>query len=194
MPTIPLSAALRARLHQEAPHLEHHAVEAERIDDVAVVDAAALPAVDGGRAGVADVLRIKAAMPQTLSASSSSSHALAATLWTQVRHDDPEAVLDGRLKAAMVTLLARGHDLDAGPLASTIAEHLDVDGDLASAIAAELQQQLQADPALLPSLKSAAADAGDDTVGVAGLSPVKRATVVTVQRPSKSKTSGGSDG
>jgi hypothetical protein len=46
----------------------------------------------------------------------------------------------------------------------------------------------------LPSLKSAAADAGDDTVGVAGLSPVKRATVVTVQRPSKSKTSGGSDG
>ena len=194
MTTIPLSAALRARLHAEAPHLEHHTVEAHAVDEVDVVAAAALPAVDGGAADVADVARIKASMPQALNASPSPSHAPAPTLWRQVPHDDPEAALDGLLRAAVVTVLARGEDVDAQGLAPTIAAHLDVDLNLAGAIAAELHQQLQTDPALMATLRAASADEedGHGDGDVAGFSPVARAAVVTVQR--SAKKGGGVDG
>jgi hypothetical protein len=208
--TIPISAALRARLRAEAPHLHHTVREAHTLDDAAVVDSAALPAVDTANAAAntndGDDARLKAA----LGAHPGSSAGLS-TLWQHVPHDDPDALLDDQLRAALITLLARGTPITPATLSGTLENHLHVDANLADAVAAEVNDALQRDAAMLPVLRTMVeddnGDDGDDVNkdggggGVDGMGTVRRATVVTVSRPqtaasgsTNGSTSGDADG
>lgn len=164
-----LSGALRARLHTEAPHLLTTTREALITAHADVVAPSSLPHIDAP-APAPD----PAAVP---------------TLWRQIPRDDPDGFIDSQLRAAVVTLMARGLStgvdtagttspvLTRETLRQTIAHHLDVDDDLAGAVADELHTMLANDPALRAELERAS------QTPASTLSPVKRATVATIARP-----------
>ena len=190
---IPISNTLRARVVAEAPHLRQMVREAAVVEDADVVDAGALPAIAPPPATNVT------GPPQSVSAGPvpilgptpgpTPGPTLWPTLWQHVPVDDPDAFLDGQLRATVVTLLARQNPLDRPTIGAALRSHLDVEGDLADALAGEVRTALDTDPTLLDELRAATANDASAT-----MTPVQRATVVKPQRPARGTTANAGTG
>lgn len=186
---IPISNTLRARVVAEAPHLRHMVREATVVEEADVVDAGALPAITPPPAtNVTGPPQPASAGPVPI-LGPTPGPTLWPTLWQHVPVDDPDAFLDGQLRATVVTLLARQNRLDRPTIGAALRSHLDVEGDLADALAGEVRTALDTDPTLLDELRAATANDASAT-----MTPVQRATVVKPQRPARGTTANAGTG